>query len=101
MAFSRGRPVELYAGPLTAYPYGSLAPLPAAPPPARKSAQRGRAAAATGPASYLSLLDGRLERHATWAQCEARVKGRSGARFKKVKSPDEESETLRGWGLTD
>ncbi len=101
VAFSRGRPVELYAGPLTAYPYGSLAPLPAAPPPARKSAERGRAAAASGPASYLSLLDGRLERHATWAQCEARVKGRSGARFKKVKSPDEESETLRGWGLTD
>lgn len=47
---------------------------------------------------YLSFLNGRLERHATWAECEARVKGKSGARFKKVRSPAEEAQTLKSWG---
>jgi viroplasmin and RNaseH domain-containing protein len=44
------------------------------------------------------VLDGRLERHATWKECEARVKGRP-AKFKKVRSAEEEREVLKGWGL--
>ncbi len=50
--------------------------------------------------TYLSLVSGVLERHQTWAECEARVKGRSGAKYKKVKSDLEEAEVLRSWGLT-
>jgi ribonuclease HI len=38
-------------------------------------------------------------RHATWAECERRVKGRSGARFKKAMSAAEEAAILRGWGI--
>ncbi len=48
---------------------------------------------------YLSYLDGKLERHATWPACEARVKGRAGAKFKKISSAAEEAATLKGWGL--
>lgn len=96
VAMSRGRPVELYDGPLLGYPYGSLAPSPEAELPAPGP----RAAAVPGrPAVYLSLVDGRLERHGDWKACEARVKGRGGAKFKKVRGPDEESATLRAWGL--
>ncbi len=98
VAFSRGRAVELYEGPLISYPYGSLSPSEAKPLPAARPAH-GAAAGASAPASYLSWLDGKLERHATWKECESRVKGRPGARFKKVKSAGEESETLRAWGL--
>lgn len=98
VAFSRGRVIELYEGPLLSYPHGSLAPSEAKPLPQARSAPGG-AAAASGPASYLSYLEGKLERHATWKECESRVKGRPGARFKKVKSADEESATLRAWGL--
>jgi ribonuclease HI len=36
-------------------------------------------------------------RHATWAECERRVKGRSGARFKKAISAADESAILRSW----
>jgi ribonuclease HI len=36
-------------------------------------------------------------RHATWAECERRVKGRSGARFKKATSAEDEQVILRGW----
>jgi ribonuclease HI len=99
VAFSRGRPIDLYAGPLLSYPHGSLAPSEAKPLPAKRASARASAPSSSGPATYLSLLDGKLERHATWRECESRVKGRSGARFKKVKSSAEERETLSAWGL--
>ncbi|MFI5360877.1 MAG: ribonuclease HI [Elusimicrobiota bacterium] len=97
VAFSRRRPVELYRGPLLAYPHGSLAPSEDAPLPERKKPS-GKPAVPAGPATYLSVLDGKLERHATWKECEARVKGRP-AKFKKVRSTDEEREALKSWGL--
>ncbi len=97
VAFSRRRPIELYSGPLLAYPHGSLAPSGAAPLPERKKPS-GKSSAAAGSAAYLSVLDGKLERHATWKECEARVKGRP-AKFKKVRSAEEERAVLRDWGL--
>lgn len=48
---------------------------------------------------YLSWVEGALERHAAWEACEARVKGRKGAKFKKIKSRMEEEEILRQWGV--
>jgi ribonuclease HI len=49
--------------------------------------------------SYLSVVDGVPMRHATWADCESRVKGRSGARFKKSTSAANETAILREWGI--
>ena len=51
------------------------------------------------PYSYLSVVDGELARHATWAECERRVKGQSGARFKKAMSPADEAAILRDWHI--
>ena len=48
--------------------------------------------------SYLSSIDGILETHKTWAECEARVKGVKGARFKKATSAEEEEEIKKDWG---
>jgi ribonuclease HI len=50
-------------------------------------------------AYYLSLIDGQLIRHDNWAECEMRVKGRSGAKFKKVVSNEEEKNILSQWGI--
>jgi ribonuclease HI len=36
-------------------------------------------------------------RHDTWADCERRVKGRSGAKFKKATSAADQAEILRAW----
>ena len=36
-------------------------------------------------------------RHATWAECEQRVKGRSGALFKKATSEADQADILRSW----
>jgi len=49
------------------------------------------------PAYYLSCINGRVFKDSSWAACEARVKGVSGAKFKKVHSAEEEQEVIRGW----
>ncbi len=52
------------------------------------------------PVSYLSYLDGKVERHLTWSDCERRVKGRSGAKFKKAMSETDEEQILASWGTS-
>jgi ribonuclease HI len=51
------------------------------------------------PFSYLSVVDGVPMRHTTWPACEQRVKGRSGARFKKAMSAADEDVILKAWGV--
>ncbi|GAB4260676.1 MULTISPECIES: ribonuclease HI [Deferrisoma] len=47
---------------------------------------------------YVSRVDGEIRLHDTWPECEARVKGVSGARYRKVRSPVELEAVLREWG---
>lgn len=49
--------------------------------------------------SYLSLVNGKLMKHTTWAECEKRVKGMSGVKFKKTVSAEDEHAIMRAWGL--
>jgi len=95
--FATGRPPALYRGPLVRYDVPVLDIPDDTSVPARKPSTPGGRKAA--PHSYLSVVDGRPERHATWAECERRVKGRSGARFKKAMSAAEEADILRAWGF--
>lgn len=48
---------------------------------------------------YISAAGGIVLYHKTWPECEARVKGLSNARFKKVYSKEEAEACLRAWGL--
>ena len=50
--------------------------------------------------SYLSLVDGILARHQSWPDCQRRVLGVRGARYKKVRGPAEEAAVMKAWGLT-
>jgi ribonuclease HI len=51
-----------------------------------------------GPAySYVSVLDGKVMTHKTWAECEKRVKGKP-AKFKKAFSEAEERALRKAWG---
>jgi ribonuclease HI len=98
-AFSQQREVDLYRGPLASYPL-SVAPLTtsgAEPPAFTLTSQAARKK--TTAHSYLSVVDGVLKRHATWSDCERHVKGRSGAKFKKTVSADDERAVLRQWGF--
>src|ERR1019366_5335726 len=47
---------------------------------------------------YLSLLGNVPMRHSTWAECEARVKGKPGAKYKKAISEADAAQTLREGG---
>ncbi len=47
--------------------------------------------------SYVSLVRGVVKTHKTWAECENRVKGVSGAKFKKSFSPEDEKEIINSW----
>lgn len=49
--------------------------------------------------SYLSMVEGVVEKHKNWAECERRVKGKSGAKFKKALSAEEEKEIIKNWSL--
>jgi ribonuclease HI len=90
---ARGNPVTLYDGPLTGYDVAIFDLPEDTTVPSRP---RGRSAPAAA-YSYLSIVDGTPMRHATWAECERRVKGRSGAKFKKATSAADESAILRSW----
>ena len=38
-------------------------------------------------------------RHATWGECEKRVKGKSGAKYRKAVSSEDEKAIWREWGI--
>lgn len=87
---------RLYTGSLLQYSHAILDLPPDRPVPEIKD--RGGPKAA--PFSYLSLVDGVAMRHASWSECERRVKGRSGARFKKAMSEADELKILAEWGAS-
>lgn len=80
---ANGERTELYRGPIRGYSFDISAVW-------QKSSQ--------SPAWYVSWVDQKIVRHKTWSDCEARVKGRAGAKFKKVTSEEEEAQILRAWG---
>lgn len=90
-----GNPVDLFHGPAATYPI-DLGPPPAASGgSARSRPKSGNSGKAH---SYLSMVGGVAERHQTWSECERRVRGVSGARFKKAMSPSDEAKILAEWG---
>ena len=49
--------------------------------------------------SYVSAVGGKVHADKTWAECEKRVKGKSGAKYKKVYSKEEEQDLIAEWTL--
>ena len=94
VSFSKGKKPRLYEGPLSKYEIKiekvATTPLPKGAPSSAKSSKA---------FSYLSVVNGIPMRHSTWADCEKRVKGQSGAKFKKAMTPLEEEAILETWGL--
>lgn len=104
-AFASGGVPDLYRGAAADYTVDLDRREPSAGAGAGRGASssrspRGSARASSGGKafSYVSLVDGRLRRHRSWAECEAVVRGRSGARFRKAGSAEEERAIVRSWG---
>ena len=91
VAFAAGDAPELYRGNRTGYGTDISHVRKDAALAGRKSASKSR----TGKAfSYVSEVDGEVMTHKTWAECEARVRGKK-ARFKKALSAQEEADLVR------
>lgn len=66
----------------------------------KKTASKASTKKETGPAySYVSLVDGKVYADKTWAACEQRVKGKKGAKYKKVFSKGEETALVQDYTL--
>lgn len=87
---------RLYAGSILNYAHAILD----LPPDVAVPEIKDRGGPKAAPFAYLSMVDGVAMRHATWAECERRVKGRSGARFKKAMSEADERKILAEWGAS-
>ncbi len=48
--------------------------------------------------SYVSMVDGVIQIHKTWKECEARVKGKKGTRFKKSLDAADEKAIVKAFG---
>lgn len=95
-AFALKQSIDLYEGPLGGYPRPILdLPGDTTVPKRTSSSTPGQPRRAAY--SYLSVVDGVPQRHATWPECDRRVKGRSGALYKKAMSAADEAAILRGW----
>jgi ribonuclease HI len=98
VAFALQQPPELYVGPIEGYEL-SILQLPDDTTLPKRTTSAESVATKVAAYSYLSVVDGVPMRHVTWAECERRVKGRSGARFKKAMSAADESAILSDWGI--
>lgn len=96
-SFADNEKISLYSGPVDSYKYNLTLTEANTELKAAKTKSKNRS---SQPAySYLSLLGGKLERHSTWAECEARVKGKSGVKFKKALSAADEEAIKAEWGV--
>jgi ribonuclease HI len=96
---AQGEEITLYRGPLSGYAHAVLDLPSDTNVPQRTSSPGIRESRTKTPYCYLSVVDGELARHSTWAECERRVKGRAGARFKKAMSQADEATILREWNI--
>lgn len=94
--FAEGGGVKLFDGPLDDSPLAGADLSLNYDELKKQKAKKSRSGKAY---SYLSLVDGKLEKHKTWPECEARVKGTKGAKFKKALSKEDEKEIVKEWGL--
>jgi ribonuclease HI len=98
VSFAEGKPEKLYDGNFSDYAIKNILDIShdiAQKETRTKNRQHSNAKAY----SYVSLVDGKIMTHQTWAECEARVKGKK-AKYKKAVSKEEEAEIIAGWKKT-
>jgi len=96
--FSANNTVILFTGSLKDYErlFGSIEKNDKEPTTIKKTKKSSSGKAAY---AYVSAVGGKVYSDKTWAGCEKRVKGKSGAKYKKVYSKVEEQELIALWSL--
>jgi ribonuclease HI len=95
--FASGETVTLYAGNVADYKIDVLNLSHSAVKKKNKKAKS--SSSGVKAYSYLSLVNGKLHKDKTWAECEKRVKGVKGTKYKKSISAEDEKEIIKSWGI--
>lgn len=92
-AYAAKEDTQLFSGTYEAYEekHGDILHIPKVIEKKKKKSPQGKAF------SYLSEVEGVIERHETWLLCEKRVRGTKGARFKKAMTAKDEKEIITEW----
>jgi ribonuclease HI len=92
-AFADGMKIDLYDGPLSGYDLPNI--LDVSHDEMKAVAKKSSSSKSKAPAySYVSSVGGVIETHRTWPECEKRVKGAKGARYKKAVSKEDETNII-------
>jgi|SRR3989344_2321 len=94
-AYADGKKIQLYSG--SAENYSIDLTLTQPDEAAEKEKKRDRSHANAKSYSYVSMVDGIVEFHKTWPECEARVKGARGAKYKKALNALDETRIVNEW----
>jgi ribonuclease HI len=92
-AFADGENIELYNGSRKEYKYSLSVDLEKNDLPREKDRKNIKAY------SYLSLVNSDFRKHKTWTECESQIKGKSGAKFRKAISKEDEEKIMKEWGV--
>ncbi|MBP9719567.1 MAG: ribonuclease HI [Candidatus Levybacteria bacterium] len=84
----------LYNGPLSGYPIANVTDV-SQDSVKVKSKKSSKSRSNTQAFSYVSRVNGKVEVHSNWTDCEKKVKGAKGARFKKALNKIEEDDLVR------
>jgi len=96
-ALADGRKISLYKGPLGAYDLPDILNISHDEGELKK--KKSSSARASGKAySYVSMVSGVIETHKTWAECEKRVKGAAGAKYRKSFDLEDEQRIIDEFG---
>jgi len=90
-AFADGETVKLFNGPLSQYNIPNILDIKTTDEKKIETKSRKKSIAY----SYISSLNGVIETHRTWSECEGLVKGKKGARFKKSVDREDEEKIIR------
>ncbi len=93
--YAKGKHVDLYDGPTKKYAIDLSKNEAQAELAEKKSSQKSRSNAKAY--SYVSMVDGKIYIDETWAQCEKRVKGVRGVKYKKSFSSEDEQQIIASW----
>ena len=108
-AFADGEKLKLYAGILKNYRIENILEVPSRTEEGSTlNLEKGRTLGSSAGKrrsrqtaySYVSMVDGIIQTHKTWAECEVRIKGARGARYKKSLTAEEERTILSEFSKT-
>lgn len=91
--FADDAEIDLYDGSLAKY--GHAADLLKTSAPSAGSASNKKSKSSAPAYSYISMVGGKIKIDKTWKECEARVRGISGVRFKKSTSASDEKKIVQ------